>query len=410
MEPIRSRFVPALRRVLAATLLAFAAAAAPGAEAPLDLVPYPSSVQRLYAHYTAPGGMRIVLEQPANAELHRLGELAAEILRQRYGLRPTLVPEGAGNHLGPGILHLSLTAAPRGGSGESYELETSLDDIWLSAPSPAGIFYGLQTLRQLLASEAPIPSLRIEDRPRFAYRGLYLDVERAALPVERLESWIDLAARFKLNAVRWRLGGPEAWRLEVAGYPRLGESPGQVYSQEEVRQIVAFANARHVRIVPELDLAQPSRPVVEAYPDLGCGTVPCPGAQRFAADVGRQLAELFPPGASGLLFRRGPEGDREEAAKGAEIVVAMDAANPDQQALHAFDPMAAVPAQSSANVVGGETELAPGNASAAGLAAFADALWTAGREDFASFVERWRGRQSDATLDGDLASSPLSPP
>lgn len=408
MEPIRARFAPALRRVVPAALLALAGAAAPGAEAPLELIPYPSSIQRLYGHYTAPGGMRIVLEQPTNAELHRLGELAAEILRQRYGLRPTLVPEGAGNNQGPGMLHLSLTAAPRGGSGEAYDLEASLDDIWLSAPSPAGIFYGLQTLRQLLGSGEPIPSLRIEDRPRFAYRGLYLDVARAALPVERLESWIDLAARFKLNAVRWRLGGAEAWRLEVAGYPRLGEAPGQIYSQEEVRQVVAFAEARHVRVVPELDLAQPSRPVVEVYPELGCDTEPCPGARRFASEVRRQLGELFPDGPSDLVFRRSSEGDREGAAKGGEIVVTLDGPNPDQKALHAFEPMAAV--RASANVVGGETELAPGNASAAGLAAFADALWTAGRGDFASFQERWRGRQSDAPLEGDVASSPLSPP
>ncbi len=410
MEPIRARFVFTLSRALPAALLVFAAVAARGAETRLHLVPYPSSVQRLYDYYTAPGGMRIVLEQPANAELHRLGELAAEILRQRYGLRPTLVPEGAGTNQGPGILHLSLTAAPRGGSVESYELEASLDDIWLSAPSPAGIFYGLQTLRQLLASEEPIPSLHFEDRPRFAYRGLYLDVDRGALPVERLESWIDLAARFKLNAVRWQLGGPEAWRLEVAGYPRLGETPGQIYSHEEVRQIVAFAKARHVRIVPELDIAQPSRPVVEAYPELGCSTDPCPAAQRFASEVRRQLAELFPEGASGLVFRRGSDGDPGGAAMNGEIVVAIDGENLDPKALHAFDPMAAVTPQSSANVVGGETELAPGNASAAGLAAFADALWTAGRGDFASFQERWRGRQSDAPLDGDVASSPLSPP
>lgn len=427
-NPDRSPFFArrAAALALGSTLLAgVASAAAPPPR--LDLIPYPSAVSFLDGNFDPAGGMRIVLSHPANAELHRLGELAAEILRERLGLRPLLMPQGAGAGLGFGSLRIALTPRPRDRKLESYELEVGRRDITLSAPSPAGVFYGLQTLRQLLAPAAgePIPSLRIEDAPRFAWRGLYVDRDRETLPVETLENWIELAARHKLNTLHWRLAGADVWRVQAVRYPRLEAPPALIYSQEDVRRLVAFAASRYVTLVPEVDLGRESAPALAAYPGLACNGDGCPtdAALEFSSDVLAEMVEIFPGttidlGAGGENGKDDPRrrlvewlASRGRVAANPESIARFTGDAQDLAAIHAFEPRPDTGA-AAATLLGGEAALAPETVPAAGrMAALAEALWTPERRpDLGDFEARWRVRQAGLPIAGaDVASSPLSP-
>lgn len=426
-NPDRSLFFARRAGALTLGLTLLAGAPSLGATPPrVDLIPYPSSVSFLDGNFDPAGGMRIVLSHPANAELHRLGELAAEILRERLGLRPLLMPQGAGAGLGFGALRITLTPRPRDGKTEGYELEVGRRDITLSAPSPAGVFYGLQTLRQLLAPAAggEIPALRIEDSPRFSWRGLYVDRDRETLPVEALENWIELAARHKLNTLHWRLTGPEVWRVQAVRYPRLEAPPALVYSQEDIRRLVAFAASRYVTLVPEVDLGRESAPVLAAYPELACNGDGCPSgaALEFSSDVLAEMVELF-PGATIDLGAGDKSGEhdarrrlvewlasRGRVAVGPRSIARFAGDAQDLAAVHAFEPLPE--AGAAKTLLGGEAALAPDSLPAAArMAALAEALWTPQRRrDLADFEARWRVRQAGLPIAGaDVASSPLRP-
>ncbi len=454
------RFVPPLALVVLACLATVAgveAATAPRS----NLVPYPVLVRPLDGEFEPRGGLRVVVSQPANRELHELGELAAEMLRECFGLRPALVPEGAGAKLGP-ALRLSLVALGRGSSAEAYVLEVTREGIALSAPSPVGLFHGLQTLRQVLADADPgptIPAVRIEDSPRFSHRGIRLDSSRERLPIDAVERWIELAARCKLNVVHWRLAGPEAWRLETLRYPRLTGAPGAGYSQEEVRRLLAFARQRHVTVVPEVPLWRPPAAAVAAYPELGCGEEgACPPATEFAADVLGEVTELFsghlvdlgdggeaaapdadlwrrlatllagrgreaatagrlPAGsatAGVVLYRRGAAEVAAAARSGFEVIAIENVTGADAALAEAyrFDPVAPdlAPAEGS-RVRGAEVAFAVLEPrAAAALPAIAEALWSPLGRDFADFEARLAARANDLSAIAAGAAPIASPP
>jgi hexosaminidase len=452
------RFVTLLAFLSLASPLAVPAAAA-GAPPRWNLVPYPALLQPLDGKFEPRGGLRVVLAQPANREVHELADLAAEMLRENFGLRPTLVPAGAGARHGP-ALRLSLVALARGSSAESYVLEVTRESIAISAPSPAGLFHGLQTLRQLLADAdagPAIPALRIEDTPRFAYRGFRVDASREWLPLEALERWIELAARFKLNTLHWRLAGPEAWRLETLRYPRLNPAPGAGYSQEDVRRLLAFARQHHVTIVPEVPLWRAPAAAIAAYPELACGEAgPCPppAAVEFAADVLGEVTGLFPGmvdlgagdgAATGdlelwrrlatLLAGRGREaataglppagetagvvlyrqgaGEVAAAARGGFEVIATGAVAGSEGPLAAaprFAPVATdlTPAEQR-RVRGAEVAFdARGPSASAALPAIAEALWSPAGLDPEDFAQRLAARAKDLAATG--ASVAPTPP
>ena len=248
--------------------------------------------------------------------------------------------------------------------GEAYRLEIDSGGLRLEAATPAGVFYGIQTLRQLSplsieraieraesagrpvgASRAPggrsrtgavaefsLPAVRIEDSPRFVYRGLHLDVGRHLFPVEFIKRYIDLLSRFKLNTFHWHLTEDQGWRIEIERYPRLtevgawraetmvgknfdpyvgdGEPYGGFYTRDEVRDVVAYAAARHVTVIPEIEMPGHSLAALAAYPELACTGGPfavgtrwgvyddiyCPTERtfEFLEDVLLEVMELFP--------------------------------------------------------------------------------------------------------------------
>ncbi|RLV08997.1 beta-N-acetylhexosaminidase [Streptomyces griseocarneus] len=186
---------------------------------------------------------------------------------------------------------------------ESYRLTAGPGLVTIEGGAEAGVFWGIQTLRQLLGPEAfrkthpaaagpawRIPAVAVEDEPRFAWRGFLLDVARHFMPKDGVLRYLDLLAAHKLNVLHLHLTDDQGWRLEVRAFPRLTEvgswrartklghraSPlwdprphGGYYTQDDIREIVAYAAERHITVVPEIDIPGHSQAAVAAYPELG---------------------------------------------------------------------------------------------------------------------------------------------
>ncbi len=208
---------------------------------------------------------------------------------------------------------------------EAYRLEVTPRKVQITGGSPAGVFYGIQTLRQLVDPNGHIPCVTIEDEPRFAHRGLMLDPARHFLPIEDIERFIDAMAMYKFNVLHLHLTDDQGWRVEIKKYPRLTET-GSVrtetdgngvphsgfYTQDELRHLVAYAQERHIEIVPEFDIPGHSVAAVASYPWLACKTIDtlavrttagvspdllCAGNDStvaFIRDVMREIAAIFP--------------------------------------------------------------------------------------------------------------------
>ena len=188
---------------------------------------------------------------------------------------------------------------------EGYRLTISPKSIRISANSAAGLFYGLQTLYQLLPPEIygmqhaerlkwSAPSVRIIDSPRFVYRGVHLDVCRHFFPVEFIKKYIDAMAIHKLNSFHWHLTDDQGWRIEIKKYPKLteigskrdetlvgqytehfpqqfdGKPYGGFYTQKEAREIVAYAKDRFITVIPEIEMPGHAQAAIAAYPFLSC--------------------------------------------------------------------------------------------------------------------------------------------
>ncbi len=182
---------------------------------------------------------------------------------------------------------------------EGYHLEITSDGILLKAGSAQGFFYGTQTLWQLLQNPTTdeeawqFPAVTIEDHPRFSYRGMHLDVARHFHDVNTVKDYLDQMAAHKMNYFHWHLTEDQGWRIEIKQYPKLtevgayrngtlighyndqphqfdGERYGGYYTQEEVREIVAYAAERFITVVPEIELPGHAQAAIAAYPELGC--------------------------------------------------------------------------------------------------------------------------------------------
>ncbi|MGC5006250.1 beta-N-acetylhexosaminidase [Streptomyces sp. DT203] len=244
---------------------------------------------------------------------------------------------------------------------EGYRLSTGTGrSVVITGGSPAGVFWGAQTLRQLLGPEAfrraPVPTgvparipfTDIEDRPRFSWRGLMLDVSRHFLPKDDVLRYLDLLAAHKLNVFHFHLTDDQGWRVEIKRYPKLtevgswrsrtkhghraselwDETPyGGHYTQDDIREIVAYAAERHIRVVPEIDIPGHSQAAISAYPELGNTDVidtttlsvwdswgvspnvlaPTDNTLRFFEGVFEELLDLFPAATSPFIHVGGDE-------------------------------------------------------------------------------------------------------
>lgn len=215
---------------------------------------------------------------------------------------------------------------------ESYRLAIGEGEIVIAADGPRGFFWGVQTLRQLLPvrieakieepSSLSLPNLVITDSPRFSWRGLHFDVSRHFFSVAFIKKLIDLLAFYKLNTFHWHFTDDQGWRIEIKRYPELtavggyrrgptGVREGGFYTQEEVREVVAYAGERGILVVPEIEMPGHARAAVAAYPWLSCSKDPievwshggiskdlfCAGREEtfeFIQNVLDEVLELFP--------------------------------------------------------------------------------------------------------------------
>jgi len=248
----------------------------------LPVVPLPVSVER------TPGGSFRLSESTALS-----GEPDASAALRRI-LRAVGAPIGRDAGDTTGDVHFVVDGD---GAPESYRLVADADGVRIAAADAAGLFYGVQTLGQLLTRDAgawSVPAVRVSDAPRFAYRGVMLDVARHFHPVATVEAYIDRAAALKFNHLHLHLTDDQGWRLEIPSRPLLterasgssvGGDGGGFYTPDDYRRIVAYAAARHMTVVPEIDLPGHTHAVSLAYPDLA--------EQPVVSDHVRETVEAF---------------------------------------------------------------------------------------------------------------------
>ena len=231
---------------------------------------------------------QIVID-PGNAEVSRTAELLAAIMRPSTGFA---IPVSTGASSGGAIvLRLSTDAAL---GEEGYRLTVSRDSVRITANAPAGLFRGTQTLRQLLPAQIeshmkmsqrswPVPAVTISDQPRFAWRGVMLDVARHFFTVDEVKQYIDLIALYKLNVLHLHLSDDQGWRIEIKSQPQLtaaasvtevGGGPGGFYTQSDYAEIVRYALDRYITTVPEIDMPGHTNAALIAHPELSCSRRP----------------------------------------------------------------------------------------------------------------------------------------
>ncbi len=199
---------------------------------------------------------------------------------------------------------------------EAYDLGVSASGVEIAASHPTGFLYGLQSLAHLLplhAEAVELPCLHIRDRPRFPWRGVLLDSARHFFTKQEVCTLLDTLARYKLNRLHWHLVDDQGWRLEITKYPELA-SP-QSYSQRDVREIVAYAGARGITVVPEIEMPGHSAAILKAMPELSCdpsagANVYCAGNDRTFAVIEDILAETFALFPSEFVHVGGDEADK----------------------------------------------------------------------------------------------------
>ncbi|MGW1063441.1 beta-N-acetylhexosaminidase [Streptomyces aureus] len=342
---------------LLGTLLLVAAAgfslagAAPHTRAaapPVRLVPAPASLEEGGAPYRITAGTRIRVD--GTPEVRAVGEYLADILRPSTGYRLPVSSHGAGA--------IRLRLGGKGLGAEGYRLRSGASGVTITAGRPAGLFHGVQTLRQLLPAAVErrtvqrgpwgVAGVTVTDSPRYAYRGAMLDVSRHFFTVAQVKRYIDELALYKINKLHLHLSDDQGWRIAVGSRPRLaahggstevGGGPGGHYSQADYRAIVRYAASRYLEVVPEIDMPGHTNAALSSYADLNCdGVAPplytgtdvgfsslCvgkPATYAFVDDVIRELAAITP----GAYLHIG--GDEAHSTSHADYVTFMDKVQP----------------------------------------------------------------------------------
>jgi hexosaminidase len=236
-------------------------------------MPQPASVQPAEGKLVIDASFRVALAGYREARL----DAAAARLASRVALETGTPGPAVGND--PSSATLVIECRGPGEEDESYTLDVSPKQARIVAAAPVGALHGIETFVQLLSADATgfsVPALRIEDRPRFRWRGLLIDVARHFMPVEQIERNLDGMAAVKLNVLHWHLSDDQGFRVESKRFPRLQEmgSDGLYYTQGEVRRVIAYAHERGIRVVPEFDMPGHTTAWFVGYPEIASAPGP----------------------------------------------------------------------------------------------------------------------------------------
>lgn len=311
---------------------------------PLEVIPKPVSYTAGEGSFELSGQSVIYLSEESK-EMHFLGEYVADLIHSATWMKHSVQKLSSAEQDTNARIVLDLDSDIEIDHPEGYLLEVTPKEVRISAPTTTGLFYGVQTLRQLFppAIEHKLPSLasnnidwsipviRIKDYPRFEYRGMHLDVARHFFPVEFVKKYIELLAMHKMNRFHWHLTEDQGWRIEIKKYPKLTKVGawrdstlighygsdrydnvpyGGYYTREEIKEVVKYAAERHITIIPEIELPGHSSAALAAYPQFGCfekeyhvqstwgvfEDIYCPKEEtfNFLEDVLTEVMELFP--------------------------------------------------------------------------------------------------------------------
>lgn len=270
-----------------------------------------------------------ILYPEGDADMQRNAEFLASYIKEATGkVLPVQVGTEGENSI---ILSLGMQSE----NPEAYQLMVTDNGVNITAPTAAGVFYGIQTLRKSLPSvkdaQVVLPQVAISDFPRFSYRGMMLDVSRHFFTLDSVKRYIDILALHNINRFHWHLTDDQGWRIEIKKYPELTEIGskrketvighntgkydgipyGGFFTQDEAREVVAYAKDRYITVIPEIDMPGHMQAALTAYPELGCTGGPydvwmqwgvseevlCAGndkTREFIEGVLGELIEIFP--------------------------------------------------------------------------------------------------------------------
>ena len=294
-------------------------------EANYQIIPLPQeiSVMDQAAPFILSNGTKIMYPE-GNEKMQKNAEFLASYIKDLTG-KSLAVQAGTD---GKGII---LQLGGNAENPEGYQLKVTSDQVVISGPTEAGVFYGIQTLRKSIpvaqGVDIALPAVEINDYPRFSYRGAMLDVSRHFFPVDSVKRFIDMLALHNINRFHWHLSEDQGWRIEIKSRPELteigskraetvighnsgkydGKPYGGFFTQEEAKEIVAYAAERHITVIPEIDMPGHMLAAVSNYEGVSCfnetgwGSVfsspVCPGkdsALEFCKNIYAELIALFP--------------------------------------------------------------------------------------------------------------------
>ncbi len=284
---VHGKMMNKILTALAITMM-FSVPSANGQADKISIVPRPQrvSIEERPGDFILTKKTQIVADTD---EGRRTASMFNEALNRVFGFKLPVVSKGK---IQASTIYFDLTNR---GPGESYNLSVSPEQIMLNG-GERGLFYATQTLLQLLPTSTEniirIPKIKIVDQPRFPYRGMHLDVSRHFMPVEFIKKYIDLMSQYKFNYFHWHLTDDQGWRIEIKKYPKLTEIGSKrpeshlgpytttfkgdgvpvegFYTQEQIKEVVAYAKARYITVIPEIELPGHSSAALAAYPEVGC--------------------------------------------------------------------------------------------------------------------------------------------
>ena len=297
-------------------------------QANYEVIPLPQEIKITTGSFVLNDRTSIVYPKD-NKEMQQNANLLAKYIHQMSGKKLKVIDEPVTSNA------IILATGLNADNAEAYQLKVTQDNVTITGTSEAGTFYGIQTLRKSLPitnkGDISLPAAEINDYPRFSYRGVHLDVSRHFFPADSVKRFIDMMALHNMNRFHWHITEDQGWRLEIKKYPKLteigskrtetvigrnsgeydGKPYGGFYTQEQAKEIVAYAAERYITVIPEIDLPGHMQAALAAYPELGCTGGPyevwrqwgvsedvlCAGNDqvlKFLEDVYGELIEIFP--------------------------------------------------------------------------------------------------------------------